>query len=338
MPLTRGYAVLKGIVVDLQRATGGSPHYQLRVVDDQLNYRLAVNVRSSVHPQELESLLLPSLHHPIVGRLAALPLGLTRPGETWQERRASGLALDYIRMNLFERTRGKPPQSLYPGPDNDLNDKLDAYVEYAMGDENNRVYAFGEPWSEPGAPDRVFGFAPGNGIHDIHMNQGNALAEYVHENSLYQDGGLIFHFAAENRYAAYFSKFQSQTWHSDGATGNALGGDADHHDEPDNAVRIVAALLNPLAGQRECVTLLNTTAQPVSLADWKLADEAKNKQPLSGTIPAGQTLQVAVEAPLRLGNQGGIISVLNHNGWKVHGVSYTGAQVADAGVTIVFSG
>jgi uncharacterized protein YukJ len=39
------------------------------------------------------------------------------------------------------------------------------------------IYAFGAKWGpEKGKPDKYFKFVPGNGIHDIHMNQGNSGA------------------------------------------------------------------------------------------------------------------------------------------------------------------
>ena len=64
-----------------------------------------------------------------------------------------------------------------PGFDNDLNEKLDRVMQRAVADENALVYAFGERWGpEPGTKDKYFGFLPGNGIHDIHMNQGDAAS------------------------------------------------------------------------------------------------------------------------------------------------------------------
>jgi uncharacterized protein YukJ len=346
MPLPKGYAVLKGIAIDSQPATGSSPHYQVRVVDDSFNYRISINVRSKYHPRELEFVILPNFQHPLLEGLAELPLGVTRPGNTWQERKNSGIALDFIRMNLFDRSQMQPIPIFLPGPDNDLNEKIDAYVGYAMGDEDNRIYAFGEPWHEPSKPDKYFGFLPGNGIHDIHMNQGNLIDQHKHENGVYQDGGLIFYFAAENCYVGYFTKFQSQTWHTDDETGHPLSGAGEPlpgpgpgaGSEPDHQVRIIAAMVNPIgpAPEKETVTLLNTTAQPISLNGWKLADRAKNRMPLSGTIPAGGTVLVNVKAPVQLSNQGGIITLLNARGLKVHGVSYTKAQAKEEGETIVF--
>ena len=77
-----------------------------------------------------------------------------------------------------------------PGPDNDLNEKLDAYVQRAMADELAMVYAFGEPWgAERTRPMIIFGFLPGNGIHDIHMNQGNPRGRFFSDNGPWQDGG-----------------------------------------------------------------------------------------------------------------------------------------------------
>jgi hypothetical protein len=39
---------------------------------------------------------------------------------------------------------------------------------------------------------------------------------------------------------------------------------------------------------------------------------------------------------VQLGNKGGIITLLNGDGWKVHGVSYRREQVEREGWTIVF--
>jgi hypothetical protein len=53
------------------------------------------------------------------------------------------------------------------------------------------VYAFGQRWGpEAGQPDKIFGFRPGDGIHDIHMNQGNSAA-FRNDDGVWQDGGMI---------------------------------------------------------------------------------------------------------------------------------------------------
>ncbi len=100
----------------------------------------------------------------------------------------------------------------------------------------------------------------------------------------------------------------------------------------------MAALVNPSgpAPEPETVTLLNTSASPIDLTGWTIADRNKNKQGLSGTIAAGATLVVRVTSPVQLGNQGGIITLLDPPGLKVHGVSYTRQQAAREGWTIAF--
>ena len=54
------------------------------------------------------------------------------------------------------------------------------------------------------------------------------------------------------------------------------------------------------------------------------------------TIPAGETLRLAVQLPTQLGNSGGLITVTDPAGLKVDGVSYTKQQAAKEGWTIVF--
>jgi hypothetical protein len=106
---------------------------------------------------------------------------------------------------------------------------------------------------------------------------------------------------------------------------------------PDGAIRIVAALVNPVQSPEvEYVTLLNTTNQAIDLRGWQLADRDQNKMALSGTVAAGETVRVQLVAPVMLPNKGGIITVLNEDGLRVDGVSYTKAQANNPGWTIKF--
>jgi uncharacterized protein YukJ len=265
---------------------------------------------------------------------------------------ASG-ALDFIRGNLFDRDLMKPLPFNVPGADNDLNEKIDAVMQRALGDEQALVYAFGQRWGpEPGVKDKFFGFLPGNGIHDIHMNQGN-VGSYTKDDGVWQDGGLLINFPTQNQWVAIFLKFQSQAWHTDDQTGHRLtaetpqapapapsgpdAGDLPTSDEPNGLVRIVAALVNDTASpEHETVTLLNTAAHDVALDGWCIADKQKVKSPLSGTLAAGATMVGAIQPPAALSNKGGIITLLDDKGLKVDGVSYTKAQARHPGWTIVF--
>lgn len=84
------------------------------------------------------------------------------------------------------------------------------------------------------------------------------------------------------------------------------------------------------------VTLLNRTDGDISLAGWSLADRLKNKSPLPAvSLAAGAVVQVELKPPAALGNKGGLITLLDPDGLKVHGVSYTQADARE-GWTVVF--
>jgi uncharacterized protein YukJ len=334
MPLT-GYGVLAGRVVD-RRAEGGSdsPHHQVHLRGGGVDFRVAVNVLSQQQPSELLYLSDEAFAHPLVQDLPALPDGFTplpsQPG---------GPALDFIRANLFDHTMMRPVPATQPGPDNDLADKLDHYVERAIADPAAMAYAFGQRWGpEPTTPDKVFGFTPGNGVHDIHMNQGNS-AQFQHDDGVWQDGGLLLHYPAQGQWVAIFLAFQSQAWHTDDQTGHALPGPEEPGELPDLTVRIVAALVNPPgpAPEAETVTVLNASPQPVDLTGWSILDQAKRRMLLdAGPVRAGDTLRLTVAPPVQLGNRGGLITLLDPDGLKVDGVAYTKAQADAEGWTIAF--
>ena len=326
MPLQK-YGVLRGTAIRGLRGTGRNPHYQIHVVDDQDQWRIAVNVLSQEHPSEVEYLVDDDFQHPLTDELASSPRGFrTLPSQ------AGGVALDYIRGNLFDRQRMRALPPDVSGPDNDLNEKVGAWVERAVADEEAEVYAFGQRWGPENERDKVFGFLPGNGIHDIHMNQGN-VERFVRDDGVWQDGGLLFHFPGEGRWVGVFLRFQSQSWHTDDRTGHRIDDVL-----PDLRLRIVAALVNPIgpAPEAEHVIVLNTTPAAVDLGGWSLANKDKRRMTLDGTIGPGQTTTFAMSAEVPLSNKGGTITLLDANGLKVHGVAYTAALASAEGTTIVF--
>jgi hypothetical protein len=84
------------------------------------------------------------------------------------------------------------------------------------------------------------------------------------------------------------------------------------------------------------VTIINTGLQEVNLEGWMIADKQKAKQKLTGTIGGGMTRLIEIAPPVALSNKGGIISLLDASGTKVHGVTYTKDEVKNPGWTIVF--
>jgi uncharacterized protein YukJ len=286
-------------------------------------------------PSELLFFVDDRFRHPTTAGLPGLP-----PGFSELQPEPGGLALDFIRGNLFDRTLLRPLPHTLPGPDNDLGDRIEHFVARAIQEQDSELYAFGERWGpEPGNPDKIFGFLPGNGVHDIHMNQGNS-PKFARDDGVWQDGALVFHFPSTDQWVAVFLAFQSQAWHTDDTTGHAITepGPTPGPDEPDRVVRIVGTLVNPIgpAPEPETITLLNASPETVQLAGWSIADRAKNKQTLSGEIPAGAAVTLPVRLPVQLGNKGGIITLLDARGLKVDGVSYIEQQAQREGWTLVF--
>jgi uncharacterized protein YukJ len=335
MPL-KEYGVLAARAIARHREGAvDTPHYQLHLQDVQgTDYRAAVNVLSSESPSELLYLVNDNFQHPVLELLPSIAAGWTplpsHPG---------GPNLDFIRGNLFDpaQMRLLPPD--LQGPDNDLADLLDHYVQRAIGDAQALVFVFGQRFGpEPGIPDKVFGFEPGNGVHDIHMNQGNS-ANYHKDDGVWQDGGLLLHFPSESRWVAIFLAFQSQAWHTDDATGHALDGAGPRPAPGTGALQILAAMVNPVgpAPEAESVLLINASPAALDLTGWHLADRLKNFCPVpGGQLAPGATLQVPISDGALLGKNGGQITLLDAQGLKVHGVSYTKDQANREGWTVVF--
>ncbi|VVB70585.1 Uncharacterised protein [uncultured archaeon] len=331
MPINN-YGVLKGKAKDTREGQGKSPHFQVKVSNHE-KYRIAINVKSQVEPSTLLYCIDENFDHPILKNLQALPFGFKKLDSV-----AGGMALDFIRGNLFDTALMKPLPYNVPGPDNDLNELLQKSMKRSMAMQSSVVYAFGQRWGpENDKPDDYFDFLPGNGIHDIHMNQGNS-SEWKGDDGPWQDGGLVFHFPDENRWVALFLAFQSQCFHTDDATGHRIP-EACDVPAADGRVCILAALVNPPGPDKglESVTILNITPKPIDLKGWKIADRNKNKAPLSGILKAGQTMTIKLPGTvIDLPNDGGIITLLDNNGLKVHGVSYSEKDAKKEGWTIVF--
>jgi uncharacterized protein YukJ len=345
MPL-QGYGVLTAKVVDRRREGGGdTPHYQVHLIgDDGTEYRAAVNVKSQQAPSDLLYLLDDDFHHPITAAVEGLGAG-------WHALPAGpgGPNLDYVRANLFDAATMRPLPPDAEGPDNDLPDLLEHFVQRAIADPNARLHAFGQRWGpEAGKKDKVFGFVPGNGVHDVHMNQGNS-AQFARDDGVFQDGGLLFHFPAESRWVGVFLAFQSQAFHTDDRTGHALGGGPGEPPVPpaaeQPAVQVIAAMVNPPgpAPEQETVSLMNLSPEAVDLTGWQLADRQQHTMPVpAGPLAPGEVLKVLllsagkVSGGMQLSNHGGTITLLDASGLKVSGVAYTEEQAQREGWTIAF--
>jgi uncharacterized protein YukJ len=207
------YGVLKGTVTGHLR-NADDDHYQILVSAGKAMFRIAVNVHSTLKPPDL-----------LFQSRTALPARLTKglkalqPGFKKLPSAAGGLAQDYVRGGIVDVTKFKIVPGDRPGAANDLKDTLEDAVLKAIAEPASVVYAFGAKWGPEQKKDKYFKFTPGAGIHDIHMNQGNAK-RFARDDGVYHDGCLVFQYPG-GKHRAVFLAFQSQSFDTDDKTGHA---------------------------------------------------------------------------------------------------------------------
>jgi uncharacterized protein YukJ len=201
------YSVLKGDPTAGTVVAGNSPHYQIQVQAQGGPFTVAVNIQS-VDGSEVLYVVDHAFVPPDPAALLALPTGMNRLASA-----PGGLSLDFVR----EQVQGAPmvnrasmqllPVAFPAGdPQNDLNNEVVDILNQAIADKDGTVYAFGSSFADAGKVD---------GIHDIHMNQGNPLNSFGGDNGIWQDGAVFVNLPAQNTWIAIFIAFQTQSWTTD---------------------------------------------------------------------------------------------------------------------------
>ena len=130
---------------------------------------------------------------------------------------ASSGAWDYVRSNLFHVPLGCMFVMMPDGLTRVLMAILDAIINvWQQGDYTKASIAL-ETILVPGRRVLVWGepFAHGNGMHNIHQNQGDpAGSQWWTENGVWQDGGTLAE-QADGSWVAFISKFTSQAYRTD---------------------------------------------------------------------------------------------------------------------------
>ena len=202
MPITN-YSVLVGDPVSGRVVDGRSPHFQITMQAEGGPFTVAVNIES-VDGSEVLYAIKQGFTPPDPEALLALPMGMhalmSAPG---------GLALDYVR----ERIAGEPmitreEMQLLPKPGagsgaSALQEAVVDLLHQTIADNDGVIYAFGSAYADGGQVD---------GIHDIHMNQGNPPHNHASDNGAWQDGALLIHLPAQNTWTAVFLAFQTESW------------------------------------------------------------------------------------------------------------------------------
>jgi uncharacterized protein YukJ len=224
MPITN-YSVLAGDPVSGKVVTGPSTHYQITMNATGGPFTVAVNIQSTDGSDVLYA-IEEGFTPPDVAGLLALPMGMTalksEPG---------GLALDFVRstvngapmiskaqMTLLPQASGKgakgsaEEQMIRSAKAAALQNAVVTLLNMTIADKDGVIYAFGSAYADSGKVD---------GIHDIHMNQGNPVGGknggFSGDNGVWQDGALLIHLPSQGTWTAVFIAFQTESWTTDSA-------------------------------------------------------------------------------------------------------------------------
>jgi uncharacterized protein YukJ len=204
------YGVLKGTILGHVR-DANDDHYQILVRAGRDMFRVAVNMKSATRkaPSVLKFQMIAQLPGEMIKKLGALGEGFTALRSA-----RDGLALDYMRSGLMQPRKLKTVPSGAAKGAGLLEEELVDAVTDAMEEQGSFIYVFGRRWGpERGRGDQYFKFSPGNGIHEIHMNQGSS-GKYRTHNGIYQDGAVMFS-EPGGKWKAFFLTFASQSFKTD---------------------------------------------------------------------------------------------------------------------------
>lgn len=282
-------------------------------------FRAAINIKSTDRDSRLAYWVNYNIsEHPMVQELANLDFGFHDLEDL------EGKGLDYIRSGLFDTKKGRVLPHDVEGPNNDMIDVLEPEVKESI-DKHADIYIFGSR------------FDTKNGIHNVHMNQGN-IKRFERDDGVFQDGGLLINNKKTGRWTGIFLAFASQAVHTDNVTGHAISrltwGQFLPTDLIENSVAIEEAVLK----KQNSVTLKNLTNHQVSLASWQLHNSAGQAQKFPGNAVLNPMSTCGFEVPnLHLLSNGDIITLVNGDGLKVDGVSYNSQQGNMEGQSVVFA-
>jgi uncharacterized protein YukJ len=220
MPIAN-YSVLAGKPTAGKIVSGASAHYQITMQAKGGPFTVAVNIQS-VDGSEVLYAIEEEFAPPDLAGLTALLMGMTK-----LQSEPGGLALDYVRstvdgapmitkaqMTLLPQLNAKAKggsaeeQMIQRAKAKALENAVVTLLNMTIADKDGVIYAFGSAYSDSGKVD---------GIHDIHMNQGNPKNNHGGDNGVWQDGALLIHLPSKATWTAVFIAFQTESWTTDSA-------------------------------------------------------------------------------------------------------------------------
>ncbi len=131
-----------------------------------------------------------------------------------------GNGLDYLRDALFDINAMQAIPDA--GSSGSLDSLLAAQIQRAQRDSQAVAIVFGDFFQDAGETDEDFDFSPEQGVHDVHMMQGNS-GSFEKDNTTHGDGALFIRFAGGQTFAL-FVRFDTQGTETDDQ-GNPTGVD-----------------------------------------------------------------------------------------------------------------
>ncbi len=223
MPIPN-YSVLKGKPTAGKVVKGKGTHYQITVQANGGPFTVAVNIESTDGSEvlyEIDHMFTP----PDSDALGALATGITPLSSA-----PGGLALDFVReqvnghplvtkaeLTLLPVMSGVAGATKAKAPPLDsrtlraqaLSNAITTLIGKAISDGNTTIYAFGSAYADAGRVD---------GIHNIHMNQGNPNpGSFAADNGIWQDGAMFLQMPTLNAsptWVAVFIAFQTESWNT----------------------------------------------------------------------------------------------------------------------------
>jgi uncharacterized protein YukJ len=175
-------------------------HLHFSLLLDGTNWDVAVNVGTNDADDLLKYKLVFDFRHPIIQSLGDATAGAhDLTGED------APPALDFLRSDLLVDTGKWRDSDVMDG--SDQTEPVASLKRLLMRAHQNNldVYVFGRFYKE------------GNGIHDVHLNQGST-SSFIHRagddsndhNDIWQDGAVMVN-VGEPEWAAYFAAFNQQS-------------------------------------------------------------------------------------------------------------------------------
>jgi uncharacterized protein YukJ len=161
---------------------------------------------SSANKDRIQYKIFNNLDAELFSKIAALPDGYTSLSPD-----ASSGALDYIRSPLLGAGGAGSISDGWVVSDGEV---AVAVLQTQLNAGPLKMYVFGEPFQDP-SPMTEDGVESQNGMHNIHMNQGDPAKssdghDHQADDGIWQDGATVFE-NADGSLTAFCSKFVSQS-------------------------------------------------------------------------------------------------------------------------------